>query len=388
MSRRFFETAFLRHLLKHPSVQLHRNQAGFRRGYSTISHILTAHETCRLPLRHRHSVSIFLDLTKAFDRVRHKPLLDYLTSRGCAEPIRNLLYFLMMHDCKSHIVVNGLRSHAIHRHRGVFQGSILAPLLFNIAMDYLAHDLYALDQGSGPPAFLFFADDIRLSAHKKDIHILHDALKISEKWGLHFGLSFGIKKCGVVGDCTEAFRIQDSIIPHVPSYKYLGIRMDSEGIMWTHLEDLLATKAEKSLRFLAIVSTPKWNHATRLALVKTYVISLASSPFPSYLPPPTTFRTLLTSLHPLSTPKRPRRLPLGSAKCRPHQHYFDSFYFLNWTLSELFVSNSFYLHSKFHPVSWIYHFSTSFFFFFSVDRHRRPLSSVACRLRPSRGRAR
>lgn len=273
MARRYFETLLLRHLTKQPGFRLHANQAGFRRGFSTISHVLIAHESCRLPRTRRHTTSIYLDLTKAFDRVRHAPLLSALRSRGISESIVALLYHLMMHDCKSHIIVNGARSEAIERTRGVFQGSIIAPLLFNIAMDALAIDLDQIETTDPYPFFLLFADDIRFSVHYSNIDILQEALKCCEVWAAKFGLDFGIKKCGVVGGDSNVFTINNTTLPHVSQYKYLGIEFNADGIAWSKFHSRVLTKAESTLGMLFKCATSEWGHATRLALVKTFVLS-------------------------------------------------------------------------------------------------------------------
>lgn len=273
MARRYFESILLRHISKHRSFSLHKNQAGFRRGYSTISHLLVAHETCRLPRPRRHSIAIYLDLTKAFDRVRHLPLMDYLRQRGCPESIRMLLYHLMMHDCRSHIIVNGARSEAIERTRGVFQGSIIAPLLFNIAMDSLAQKLDQIEVRDTFPSFLLFADDIRLSAHLSNSDTLHSYLQVCELWAEEFGLTFGLQKCGVVGDTSETFSIHNEEIPHVEFYKYLGVELNKDGIIWPLFQNRIYKKTEATLGLMYKCATQDWGQATRLALIKTYVLS-------------------------------------------------------------------------------------------------------------------
>lgn len=275
MARRYFESILLSYLDSEPAFKLHRNQAGFKRGFSTISQILVAHESSTLPARQKHLISIYLDLEKAFDRLQHKPLLQYLRERNCPESIIRLLYSLMMHNCRSHLIINGhCTTSAIRRNRGVFQGSILAPLLFNVAMDSLAHELDSLATGDITPLFLLFADDIRLSSHSSDSGKLNKALRKCEAWAERFGLTFGIKKCGVMGEAVSERRIQGKVLPVVDTYKYLGIDFNTNGIDWSTYWDRVLIKAESTLKYLFVKATPDWAHSTRLALVKSYVLSL------------------------------------------------------------------------------------------------------------------
>lgn len=276
MDRRYFESATLRYLERLPQFQLHRNQAGFRRGFSTISQILLAHDSCKLPRHRRHDTSIFLDLTKAFDRVLHGPLISYLKKRGCNDWLLKLIHTLMMKRCRSHLIINGIKTTPVNRNRGVFQGSILAPLLFNMAMDNLAERLDILEGEEAFPVFQFFADDIRLGANSSQTEKLQASLDICTQWALDFGLSFGIKKCGVVSNEPLIFMIGDDPIPMVSSYKYLGIELTTEGIDWPRYWDRVLTKAEKLIKFMFSQSTPNWSHSSRLALVKTFILSLTN----------------------------------------------------------------------------------------------------------------
>jgi hypothetical protein len=65
-------------------------------------------------------------------------------------------------SCSSSVVVNGHLSPPIHRERGLFQGSLLSPWLFNVFIDDLAASINC--QSALPPYALLFADDIQLQA--------------------------------------------------------------------------------------------------------------------------------------------------------------------------------------------------------------------------------
>jgi hypothetical protein len=60
-------------------MELHPSQAGFRRGFSTISHILLSDELSR----HENPLSIFLDIKAAFDNVVWSKLVSLLESLDC-----------------------------------------------------------------------------------------------------------------------------------------------------------------------------------------------------------------------------------------------------------------------------------------------------------------
>ena len=131
-------------------------QSGFRPGDSAISQLLSITQTihsafdCDPTLEVR---SVFLDISKAFDRVWHDGLLYKL--RGCAISgnLFNLLHSFLSNR-KQRTVLNGTSSSWGNVSSGVPQGSILGPLIFLIYINDLTDDLNCIVK--------VFADDTSL----------------------------------------------------------------------------------------------------------------------------------------------------------------------------------------------------------------------------------
>ena len=97
---------------------------------------------------------VFLDISRAFDRVWHKGLLYKLQCFGVGGVLLKWLSDYMS-DHSQKVVLNGQESSTMFTNAGVPQGSILAPLLFLIFMndidDSIVSDMF------------IFADDTTLT---------------------------------------------------------------------------------------------------------------------------------------------------------------------------------------------------------------------------------
>ena len=163
-------------------------QSGFRKGDSCISQLLSiTHDIYTgfdsTPLLDTRGV--FLDISKAFDRVWHEGLIFKLKSYGITGPLLLLLQNFLS-ERSQRVALDGQSSEWTRISAGVPQGSILGPLFFLIYINDLPDEIISKLKVFADDSSLFslIVDQLRCS-----IELNNDLQKISE-WAHQWKMSF------------------------------------------------------------------------------------------------------------------------------------------------------------------------------------------------------
>ena len=159
---------------------LNQNQSGFRPSDSCINQLLAITHDIFEAFDVNPSLevrSVFLDISKAFDKVWHEGLLYKLKSMGISGELYELLENYLSGRFQR-VVLNGQTSSWRPILAGVPQGSILGPLLFLIYINDLLDGLKSNAK--------LFADDTSLFTIVKDknesANILNGDLQLISSW--------------------------------------------------------------------------------------------------------------------------------------------------------------------------------------------------------------
>ncbi len=234
---------------------LTHHQYGFRENRSTeLAIIELTSELTKAIDNGEFTIGIFLDLSKAFDTINHRILiqkLEHYDIRGVAQ----LWFQNYLTNRKQIVKYNQVRSKEMLIQTGVPQGSILGPILFLLYMNDIENCSKLL-------SFVLFADDTNIFYSNKCIKTINKIMqaemnKVAE-WLNVNKLSLNTNKTKFIlfkssnkkPKYNVKIAINDKNIEQVKSTNFLGIIID-ECLTWNNH---IAKVAKKIIRASGIIS--------------------------------------------------------------------------------------------------------------------------------------
>jgi hypothetical protein len=245
-------------------------QSGFLPGSSTITQFVEIYDQfCRAVNEGKEIRVVFLDISKAFDRVWHRGLLYKLKASGIRGRLLEWLKDYLT-DRQQRVVINGEYSEWGSIKAGVPQGSVLGPLLFLIFINDITHVIKYCK-------IRLFADDTCLFIEVDDPEIqalqLNEDLENLNAWANKWHVDFSPPKTEEViisrkrsSPVHTVAYLNGAPIKRAPHHKHLGLIL-SQDLSWTeHINELV----DKANRRLGIMRTLKFK-IDRLSLEKIYM---------------------------------------------------------------------------------------------------------------------
>ena len=217
-------------------------QHGFRQGRSCLSQLLEQFESVLKKLGANENVDvIYLDFSKAFDKVDHGILLDKLKSMGIEGNLLDWIKSFLLNRSQS-VMVNGFLSDPVYVMSGVPQGSVLGPLLFLVLISDIDKDVLHSFLSS-------FADDTRVGKsinNEDDVKKLQDDLDAVYQWSCDNNMEFNnikfeLIRYGInVNIKNNSFYTgpDGSKITEKPHVKDLGVLMSNTATFSEHINKI------------------------------------------------------------------------------------------------------------------------------------------------------
>ena len=227
---------------------LYKYQSGFVPGHSTTHQLIDIyHHICQAFDHNQFSCMVFLDISKAFDRVWHAGLLYKLEQHGISGDLLRWISSYLSDRTQS-VVFNSVTSTPKPTSAGVPQGSVLGPLLFLLYVNDISENLLSLTRLFADDSSLFFS-----ASNIRDIEgILNHDLILVTQWARKWLVNFNPNK-------TEAmlFRyfqeqeyptllFDNVIVKFVSQHKHLGLTF-SENMRWKYHIDSILTSASRMI---------------------------------------------------------------------------------------------------------------------------------------------
>ena len=234
-----------------------KNQSGFVPGDSCTNQLSFLINEIHEAFEHPKSLevrAVFLDISKAFDKVWHEGLIFKLSQNGvCGKLLSFFKSYLS--NRKQRVSMNGSYSEFANIESGVPQGSVLGPLLFLVYINDLEKDIKSNVK--------FFADDTMLYSVVKDpklsaSELNHDLEKINQwakQWKMAFNPDPNKQANEVLFSCKTkkvdhpALSFNGFPVVQVEETKHLGLVLQFK----LNFEKHLVEKIKKAKRIIGIM---------------------------------------------------------------------------------------------------------------------------------------
>jgi hypothetical protein len=230
-------------MVKKLNEEIDASQAGYMKHRGTRDHIFNLQITINKCLEMQQNLVIcFVDYSKAFDNARYRQLWPIMLKMGFPPHVVRLIGSLYK-DQQSAVKLKCGTTDWFNIGKGVRQGCILSPALFNIYTENIMREVMdeemssnydLLDVGGEVLSDLRYADDAALISKSRSglsrfVESLNDQ---SEK----HGLKMNAKKTKVMpisrerpNDNPETISVGGSSLDEVGNFMYLGARIQSDG---------------------------------------------------------------------------------------------------------------------------------------------------------------
>ena len=235
-------------------------QIGFKKNSQTVDHVMVLQALTEKYMGKGEKLhACFIDYKKAYDSVWRKGLLYKLLKQN----IRGLLYHQiksMYDDVSMCVKQNGYVSDFFRSDRGVKQGDVLSPILFNLFIndvnDQFDDSCVPVSLNNRKLSCLLYADDLIILSESKEgmENCLERLNKFCSKWKLEINIDKS--KAMVLNQRGSkpkgSLRIGNAHLDYVTSYTYLGMEISSNGA-FTSCKQTLAAKGKKAMNRLKSV---------------------------------------------------------------------------------------------------------------------------------------
>lgn len=217
----------------------------------------------------QYGLSVFGDISKAYDRVWRRGLIEKLIKIGLKGKIISFINNFVQ-DRSFQTLIGNTTSSVKSFENGICQGSILSVTLFLVAINSIAEKV------KDPVKICIFADDVVLFMRSKSLKTLQkkmqETLDKLEVWTHKTGFTFSLTKTKAMiftrkrkNITTPVLNFLGSRLEFVEDHVFLGMTLDSK-LSWNKHLNSIKAKASNKIKVLKFLAHPKFGTDRRLML--------------------------------------------------------------------------------------------------------------------------
>ena len=261
-------------------TQISDQQFGFVPGKGTSNALFALRVLTENVLEVQKDIFVcFVDYEKAFDKVKHANLFNMLNEAGIDGKDMRLMRNLYWKQ-KATVRVGDEESPSLEIRRGVRQGCVLSPELFNLYSEVIMRDLLEKDgikAGGRNINNIRYADDTVLITDSEEK--LQDLVPALVRASGEHGLKLNVSKTKVMviskadNDISANVEVGGVVLEQVQRYKYLGSVVTKDGRSVEEIKTRIAIAKNAFNKVKHIVTNRSISISLRRRFIKSYVWS-------------------------------------------------------------------------------------------------------------------
>ena len=269
---KLLERCILNHLRFYLQNIINRCQHGFTPGKSCTTQLIQVIDTIGKLLDQGERIDVvYLDMSKAFDKVNHTRMIDKLRSFGFNGGLLSWFQSYLRHR-RQKVTALGSTSTSTPVTSGVPQGSILGPILFLLYVNDLPDAISS-------STIATFADDTKLFqciSCEADSSLLQENLTNINNWSSSSDLMFNQSKCKVQTISRKrkpimaSYSMGNTQLDHCFQERDLGVWISSD-LSWKKQVESQSTKANQILGYVKRTTKNLKSLTTRRTIYLTIV---------------------------------------------------------------------------------------------------------------------
>lgn len=252
-------------------------QAGFRRGRSTVDQLFSVRQIQEKCWEFGINMyQIFVDYRQAYDSIYREKVTQILTSLGIPRKLVSLVKVTLSNTSACVKIQNDLSS-PFKVTRGLKQGDGLAPLLFNLILEYAIRRAKIQTEGTiqqKMTQLIGYADDINIVSRRKGEAV--ETLDKLDRQGRKVGLQVSDKKTKIMmqvrgEDPAGSVCINQLEIERVDRFRYLGAIVTEDNKEGIEIQNRLQAANKTYYALTPLLRCRDVSRNTKLTIYKTLI---------------------------------------------------------------------------------------------------------------------